>query len=515
MEADSPHSLHTVVLMRLVDEASKEGLARALSRLGGLPVERVLQRLESLPWTLIRDASRAKALRLVTLLEDFKVEIVVVPALVASDAPPTAETAGPGHVPSDVGDVERSGGGSGYPRVPSTAAMEPQKEPPAQAEPPQVTRSRQRDRSIGDTPPEQRTTTRLLGMEIEPLALEGVLDPAFRIERPDSWVVALVSVPWHVLSGTLRALAGTLDRSFELCRVHFWRLFAIGAIPWIIVAGIALIGILAAHFLGITLQTLWELPLWTLVVGTVVLVPASVVAGALLLFLPQAALIHAISETYLGRDIPIAQAYRFAWTKLVRFVLTYYLMMLAAFGLVIASTIAAGLLAVPLVVALAWTGSWQSPGWILVIALIATVVFVLPLAYCLPKLLLFDKVVIIEDLAYADALKRSWNMLSGRAGAAWYTSYYWLFGMLLLVLIPLQWAIYFLFEGPALLLIYLLPGPKVVGTYAGQVLSTFGSLLTHLYVAAVMVSFYYCVRGRREGHDLMALVQTDSETGQH
>ncbi len=507
MEPESPDILHTVVLTRLTDEASRDGVAEALSRLGGLPVERVLRRLETLPWTLIKGASRAKTLRLVNLLGKFKVEIVVVPPLIATDALPAAESSRPGETPDEIGDTARPV----YPRTATAMATALQNAAPAQAETSAVTQRQTRDRSVDQTPQELRAAPRRPGIAMEPLPLEGVLDPAFRLERPDSWLVAIVLIPWNILSGTLRALAGTLDRSFDLCRVHFWRLFAIGAIPWIIVAGIALIGILAALLFGITWQTLWDLPLWILVVGTIVLIPASVVAAALLLFLPQAALIHAISETYLGRDIPIAEAYRFAWTKLVRFVLTYYLMMVAGFGLVIASALAAALVTVPLIVGLAWAGSLQSLAWMIVVAMISTVVFLVPLAYCLPRLLLFDKVVIIEDSAYADALKRSWNLLSGRAGAAWYTSYYWLFGMLLLVLIPLQWAIYFLFEGPALLLIYLLPAPKIVGTYAGQVLSTFGSLLTRLYVGAVMVLFYYCIRGRKEGHDLMALVQADRE----
>ncbi len=509
MAQDSPDILHTVVLTRLTDEASKEGVAQALSRLGGLPVERVLRRLETLPWTLIRDASRGKTLRLVKLLENFKVEIVVSPPLSASDALPTTQPSKPTEGTGESGDATRSA----YRRLPSLAAKALEREDFAPTEPPAVTKTKPWERSADRTPRELPKGTRVPGIAMEPLPLEGVLDPAFLLERPDSWLLAIVLIPWNILSGTLRALAGTLDRAFELCRVHFWRLFAIGAIPWIIAGAIALIGIVAVKLLGVTLNTLWELPLWILVVGTLVLIPASVVAGALLIFLPQAALIHAISETYLGREVPIAQAYRFAWTRLIRFVLTYYLMMFVAFGLVIAAAIAAGLVLVPIIVGLAWTGSLQSTGWAIVMVFVASVVFVFPLAYCLPKLLLFDKVLMIEDSAYADALKRSWNLLSGRAGPAWYTSYYWLFGMLLLALIPLQWAIYFLFQGPALLLVYLLPAPKIVGTYVGQVLSTFGSLLTRLYVAAAMVLFYYAIRNRKEGHDLMALVQTDREPG--
>ena len=137
--------------------------------------------------------------------------------------------------------------------------------------------------------------------------------------------------------------------------------------------------------------------------------------------------------------------------------------------------------------------------------------FVLPLAYCLPRLFFFDKVVIIEDSAYVEAFKRSWRLLSGRSGRGWYTSYYWLFGMLLLVLIPLHWGIWLLFEGPSLLLTYLMPLPKVVGVYAGQVLGTFGNLLAQVYVGTVNVLFYYAIRSSKEGHDLLVLAEMDEE----
>jgi hypothetical protein len=507
MEPDSRDILHTVVLTRLTDEASREGVAQALSRLGGLPVERVLRRLDTLPWTLIKGARREKTLRLVALLNHLKVEFVAIPPVAATTDRAATEPEASQETPDEVGDSVSS---EDRP-VPSadaedyTAAVPTTAEPSASKAPPPW------ERRLDHTQREAGDLVRSACRAMEPSPLEGVLDPDFRMDRPDSWLLAMVQIPWNIFSGTLRALSGTLDRSFDLCRTHFWRLFAIEAIPWIIAAGIALAGILIGFLLGVTLDALWGLPVWSLVAGVVILVPASIFAMVVALFLPQAALIHALSETYLGRDVPIAQAYRFAWTKLVRYILTSSLMVLAAFGLVLGSTVAAALLTIPLAVGLAWTGSLHSPVWIVLLGFLATVAFVVPLAYCLPRLLLFDKVVIIEESAYSDALGRSWNLLSGRAGESWYTSYYWLFGTLLLVLIPLQWGIHFLFQGPALLMVYLWPASKVVGTYSAQVLSTFGSLLTRLYVGAALVLFYYCIRSRKEGHDLMALVQADGE----
>jgi hypothetical protein len=223
-------------------------------------------------------------------------------------------------------------------------------------------------------------------------------------------------------------------------------------------------------------------------------------------------LIHAISEIYLGNAIQVGQAYRFAFGKIVKFVLTSYLMMLITMALLMASVLAATLALVPLLIVLGLMDALKSPVWIVVVGMITALAFLVPLALCLPKLLFFDKVVMIEDSAYGDAFRRSWRLLSGRAGTGWYTSYYWIFGILLLVMIPLQWGIVILFEAPSLMVVHLMPGPKVVATYSGQVLSTFGSLLAQVYAVAVGVLFYYSIRSRREGHDLLALAEGDGET---
>ena len=79
------------------------GVAAALSRLGGLPVDRVLLRLETLPWTLMKGASRAKALRLINVLKKLKVEVVVVPPITESESPLTTESTGRKRMAGDAG----------------------------------------------------------------------------------------------------------------------------------------------------------------------------------------------------------------------------------------------------------------------------------------------------------------------------------------------------------------------------------------------------------------------------
>ena len=85
-----------------------------------------------------------------------------------------------------------------------------------------------------------------------------------------------------------------------------------------------------------------------------------IVGGTLFIFWPQAAFLHAISEIYLGREIQVLQAYRFALTKIVRFVLTTYMMMFAMLGLLTASGLAAVLVLIPFAIVLGLTGDVRS-----------------------------------------------------------------------------------------------------------------------------------------------------------
>jgi hypothetical protein len=453
----------------------------------------------------MKDAVRAKAERLVRLLKKLDVEFVVVPELEEIEATRADELSFPAEMPAR--DVS----------VPASAAS-PVSESPA----PEIAVQSPRapaSVTVNDKPPWKEpiekaqaavpVPARVSDVAIDPLPLDGVLDPAFRLERSESWLSAIVLVPWRILAATLQALAPTLDRSFDICKAHFWGLFAIAGIPWILVAGVALIVIVVSAATGLTAQSLLDLPVWLLVIGVIVAIPTVVVGGALFLFWPHAALIHAVSEIYLGRDIEVVQAYRFAFTKIIRYVLTSYLVILVTLGLFMAAGLAAILVLVPFVMALGMTGDLRSPFWLVIVGMATATAFLLPLVICLPRLFFFDKIVMIEDSAYGESLKRSWRLLAGRSAAGWYTSYYAILGILLLVLIPLQWGILFLFEGPALLLNHLMPGPKIIGSYSGQVVSTFGSLMSQIYSVAVSVLFYYCIRSRKEGHDLLALAETD------
>ncbi len=68
METDSSDTPRTVTITAVKDEAAKRTIAENLSRItsGHPPVERVLARLDNLPWRLTRSASVSSAKKLVT-----------------------------------------------------------------------------------------------------------------------------------------------------------------------------------------------------------------------------------------------------------------------------------------------------------------------------------------------------------------------------------------------------------------------------------------------------------------
>jgi hypothetical protein len=483
METEPTETRHTLTLTSIKDPANRMNVAQALSRMGGLPLDRVIQRLDRLPWTLTRQAPRIKAVRLVQALESLTAEITADPPLLTPQPGGIPDTPGPGIV-RESGHATKSWAASqgepahqeheGVP-APAPAAVVPK---PEETEP-------EPDIHVGMIP------------------LEGVLDPAFRIEPSGSRSQAAVRVPWLVLGGTLRSLAPILNRSSDMYRAHFWKFLGITGIPWLVTAAAVLLGAGAVSLASNFWNSLAQLPIWLAVIAMVTLVPLVVVAVVILYTLPHVAMICAVSQIHLGKDILIGQAYRAALPKLGGYLLTQFLLLLVMTGLMMVSGLAAGLIALVMGLGIAVTRSGGASFSIVLLTVFVIGVFLAPLAYCIPRLLLVDKVVILENCSGVEALKRSWRLMSGRALHRWYTSYYWIFGILLVLFIPLQWAIQILFQGPAWLLAYVLPGSKWLGTYASQIMSYLGGLLAGVFVSASLVLFYYSIRNRREGLDLM------------
>jgi len=82
MAEDPSRTIYTVVLTGVRDKSSMTSVAHTLSNVSDrLPLELVMKRLKSLPWTLTRKATLKKAMRLVKLLESLGGKTQCIPPL--------------------------------------------------------------------------------------------------------------------------------------------------------------------------------------------------------------------------------------------------------------------------------------------------------------------------------------------------------------------------------------------------------------------------------------------------
>jgi hypothetical protein len=451
MAADTSETPYTVVIVGIQNAATKAKVTSGLARVTkNLPVELIAVRLEKLPWTLTRRATVKKASRLVGFLEKLGAEVKVVPPLPAPllrDAQPTQILPGTTLL-------------SGTQVVSSTQFVDT----PEAVTPSSTPRPLFKTHAPPPQAQEDRTDEKSESLDIEPLTLAGIL-----------------------------------DRTFQICRSHFWKLFAISAIPWLFIAAIGLVAVIVIGIVGLTWKSLGGFPLWILIVAGVAVIPSILVVLMGVFYLAQGAMIHAVSSIYLGRQVMIKEAYRFVYGRLGRFFLTSCLFTLAMFGLVLLPMIL-GAFFFFVFRELTGSGWWSVVTWL--------PLSILPF-YAIPKLFLFDKVVIIENEAYVSALQRSWNLVSGKADSPWPRGYFLrlviLFHICILVLI----AVDIIFRLPTALLSLVVSEPGLMMNIANQFMSQLSGLVAGIFIAVGMVVFYYDIRSRKEGFDLKMLSEMD------
>jgi hypothetical protein len=82
MPSDPSEAVYAVVITGVNDESTRKRVAQTLTSVSDrLPMDRVLERLNSLPWTITRKATLKKAMRLVKLLEGLGAQIRCIPPL--------------------------------------------------------------------------------------------------------------------------------------------------------------------------------------------------------------------------------------------------------------------------------------------------------------------------------------------------------------------------------------------------------------------------------------------------
>jgi hypothetical protein len=445
MANNSSEAGYTVVLTALEGKENRAHVARRLARMAkNLSEERILARLENLPWTLTRTADKRRVQMLLDLIQEYGGSAEVFPPL----SGPVSSVASERAILPEKESIskDRTIESRRLETSVSESDLSPESAPPSEEE------SHEPPGPTGDGP-----------MVIEPLSLGGIL-----------------------------------DRTFQICRAYFWKLMAIVIIPWLVTVGLVALAIVIAVIAGLTGHALGKTPLWILIVVGVVVVPTLVAVLVAIFYLSQGALIHAVSSIYVGRRVMVSEAYRYVLEKLGKFVITSFLFILVCFLLLAASS-ALGIVFFFISRALTSSGWWSALTW--PILLIGPV-------YVSLKMLLFDKVVIIEDQSYGSALKRSWELLSGKADGPWPRGYLLRLLILLWLFVLINLAISLLFGTPSALLAGLFPeGLKILAEILGRILSSIGNLIAGLFGSVGLVVFYYDIRNRKEGFDLKTLAQ--------
>jgi hypothetical protein len=466
MGEETPEPFFTAILTSVRDEEAKKKVADTLARITtNLPADKALKRMESLPWTLTRRATQKNAERLVRVMERLGATVQLSPT---PPEPPASskpvETSPPPGVEAQTKRSDEQKGVSGAAAVPRTGSAKETKEkpspspslplstpPPAPPKPPPKVSATDGSGSSGGD-----------GFSIEPLSFGGIL-----------------------------------DRTFQISRRHFWKLLAIIGIPYLATIGLLVCIPIAAVIVGFTSHALGDVPVWVLIAAAVTVIPSVIVLVIAMIYFSQGAMIHAVSVAHLGHDVRVGGAYRFVLSRLGKYLVTAILCAIV----ISASFLIAVLFSVVLFFIckeITSSGWWSAITW-------------LPLAlipfYMSFKLLLFDKVVIIEDVAYMSALKRSWDLLTGKAGGEWPRRYFTRLLVLLFLFSLISVAVAWLFQIPASIISALMPHSKIIGPVVHAVLISIGSLIGGILGAVSMVVFYYDIRSRKEGFDLRMLAE--------
>ncbi|NLX03822.1 MAG: hypothetical protein GXY33_01625 [Phycisphaerae bacterium] len=173
------------------------------------------------------------------------------------------------------------------------------------------------------------------------------------------------------------------------------------------------------------------------------------------------ALIKAVSEFYLGRDVTVGQVYRAVWPRLGTIIWAAILVAVAVmFGF--------ALLIVPGVIFALWFA-------------------------------LTTQVVVLEDKKATAAMSRSRQLASGNLGKV--------FGVGFLAMV-ITWVISIAFGVPAALITGFDGTPSAAQTLVAQLIQTAGQIVALPIVTGALILLYYDLRIRKEGFDLEMLAQS-------
>jgi hypothetical protein len=285
-----------------------------------------------------------------------------------------------------------------------------------------------------------------------------------------------------------------LDRSFRLLRQYFWLIFLIPLIPQGVYFVVGKLMMLL--FTG----SLAQEPTVEMGIGLGIAALIAFPVFLIIQFWAQGALIHAVSETYLGHHTSVRIAYGAIRGRLWRLLGTLLLM-----GFLIALLPALlgilGAVAGPL-----FSSMGINPAFLGILVFIAMIVAVLVAINLFFNWLMVDKVVVLEDIAWRRALNRSKELMKARTEPGFWKGTKMKASIILLVGLLIVGAIHLVVQVPGLAFTLLMPG-NLIGITIQEILNMGATSFATAYTATAMILFYYDIRVRKEGFDLKMMAE--------
>jgi len=288
------------------------------------------------------------------------------------------------------------------------------------------------------------------------------------------------------------AVGELLDRSFRLLRRHFWLFFIIMFIPqalfFLMRHGVSLVfGISGEGARGIG-------------AGFGVFTIFAFLVFVMVQFWAQGALIFAVSETYLGHSTSIKGSYNAIRKRLGQLLSTMILWGV----LVFVWPALAGILSAVLLPVLAALGI---RGAVLIVASVIALIVTIWLALnLLLNWVLVDKIVVLENMRWMSALRRSKELMNARTEPGFWRGPRTKAAQILLLGFLIAIGIHFLFHAPGFVFNLFAPGSLMGSTMTG-LLNTISTSLAATYTTIAMILYYYDIRVRKEGFDLKMMAQ--------
>jgi len=315
-------------------------------------------------------------------------------------------------------------------------------------------------------------------IDLRPMDLGDILDGTIRVYRRNPWVfigiMALVAgIPLVIQQSASQHFTGKLQEVSNL----------LGATD----AGPEMLNVLQSYDFYAAVAVL--------AVGTILM----------FFFMPisQAATVHAVSETILGRSADMGTSIRAILPKTGHLILAYFLV----------GMIYLGLLAPVIVLTMVAVSDFDRL-WLLVFVFPLLFFVYILLIYLSVKFLFIPHAMVLDDTGAIDGFGRSYRLSSG---------YWWrTFGIFLLVSLIVSTIVYLLGGGVGLVTMGLRLIPNIseiaLSAISGLLLAVIVLFIQPLSIIAATL-LYYDLRIRKEGFDLLllagALAKDDSGTADY